>query len=179
VPSLRERRGDIVELAHYFLERHRATRRLILSDAAADALAVYTWPGNVRELERLMERAVALADTSVIELEDLPPIVRGDFAAVLMPSLRQSETMRTWGSRYARLVLNRCGGNKREASRILGISYHTLIAYLRYTGRSSETRSEAPSTAESSAFEGGQSATAEPVGLEVTVGRQEDDAGLV
>jgi hypothetical protein len=40
-----------------------------------------------------------------------------------------------WGSRYARLVLKRCEGNKREASRVLGISYHTLIAYLRYSGQ--------------------------------------------
>jgi DNA-binding NtrC family response regulator len=179
VPSLRERRSDIVELAHYFLERHRATRRLMLSDAAADALAVYTWPGNVRELERLMERAVALADTSVIELEDLPPIVRGDFAAVLLPSLRQSETMRTWGSRYARLVLSRCGGNKREASRILGISYHTLIAYLRYSASGPETRPDAATAGESPSLEDVHVETAEPVGPEVGVRAEEDDAGVI
>ena len=40
--------------------------------------------------------------------------------------------MRAWGSRYARLVLERCGGNKRETSRVLNISYHTLNSYLRY-----------------------------------------------
>ena len=40
--------------------------------------------------------------------------------------------MRAWGSRYARIVLDRCGNNKRQACRILGISYHTLQAYLRY-----------------------------------------------
>ena len=40
--------------------------------------------------------------------------------------------MRAWGSRYARLILGRAGGNKREACRVLGISYHTLRAYLRY-----------------------------------------------
>jgi two-component system response regulator HydG len=133
VPALRQRRDDIIELAQHFLDRHRATRRLMLSDAAAEALLIYSWPGNVRELERLMERAVALAETSVIELDDLPPAVRGAFTSVLMPSLRRHETMRTWGSRYARLVLQQCGGNKREAGRVLGISYHTLIAYLRYT----------------------------------------------
>src|SRR5207248_7966924 len=43
-----------------------------------------------------------------------------------------NETMRAWGSRYARLVLDRSAGNKREACRVLGISYHTLQAYLRY-----------------------------------------------
>jgi transcriptional regulator with AAA-type ATPase domain len=40
--------------------------------------------------------------------------------------------MRAWASRYARLVLERCGGNKRRACRELGISYHTLQAYLQY-----------------------------------------------
>ena len=50
-----------LELARYFLERHRTVRPLQLSAAAADALLAYDWPGNVRELERVIERAVALA----------------------------------------------------------------------------------------------------------------------
>jgi transcriptional regulator with PAS, ATPase and Fis domain len=132
VPPLRERRADVLELARYFLERHRATRPLTLSTPAAEALLAYDWPGNVRELERLMERAVALAEHKVIEIDDLPPTVRGDHGEVLMPSLRRNDTMRAWGSRYARLVFDRCHGNKREASRQLGISYHTLVAYLKY-----------------------------------------------
>jgi two-component system response regulator HydG len=131
VPALRERREDIGELARYFLERHRATRALRLSDAAAAALATYDWPGNVRELERLIERAIALADGPEIGVDDLPASVRGDFVAVLMPSLERNDTMRAWGSRYARLILDRCKGNKREASRLLGISPHTLLAYLK------------------------------------------------
>ena len=72
VPALRERRDDIAELASYFLERHRSTRFLQLSAAAAEALVPYHWPGNVRELERLIERTVALCRSDVIELDDLP-----------------------------------------------------------------------------------------------------------
>ncbi|MFN7983444.1 MAG: sigma-54 dependent transcriptional regulator [Vicinamibacterales bacterium] len=132
VPSLRERRSDVAELADYFLHRLRHVRSLRLSDAAREALMLYDWPGNVRELERIVERAVALAQSDVIELDDLPSAVRGDFTDVLVPSLRRSDSMRAWGSRYARLVLDRTGGNKREASRILGISYHTLNSYLRF-----------------------------------------------
>ena len=132
VPTLRERRPDVLELANYFLDRHRATRALLLSAAAAEALLAYAWPGNVRELERLMERAVTLASSDVIELDDLPAIVRGDYSAALGPSLQRNDTMRAWGSRYARLILDRCDGNKREACRVLGISYHTLQAYLRF-----------------------------------------------
>jgi hypothetical protein len=49
-----------------------------------------------------------------------------------MPAITDDETMRGWGSRYARLMMERCAGNKREACRRLNISYHTLNAYLRY-----------------------------------------------
>src|SRR5262245_19124784 len=132
VPPLRERRRDVLELADYFLARHRATRPLRLSRAAAAALMTYDWPGNVRELERLMERAITLAESSVLELDDLPATVRGDYTAALTPSLRRNDSMRAWASRYARLVLDRCHGNKRATCRVLDISFHTLQAYLRY-----------------------------------------------
>jgi transcriptional regulator with PAS, ATPase and Fis domain len=131
VPPLRSRREDIPELAAYFLERHRSARSLSLSPEALDALRLYDWPGNVRELERLMERAVALAESDRIELDDLPPKVQGDYPEVLRPSLAAGDSMRAWGSRYARLMFERCGRNKRRTCRALDISYHTLQAYLR------------------------------------------------
>ncbi len=132
VPPLRERTEDIVELAEYFLERHRDFRRLRLSQAASDALLAYRWPGNVRELERVIERAVALADSDRLQLDDLPPTLLEGYTQVLVPSFRRFESMRTWGSRYARMVLERCDNNKRQTCRELGISYHTLNAYLRF-----------------------------------------------
>ncbi len=131
VPPLRERSDDIIELAHFFLERHRYTRTLTLSPAAHEALRAYQWPGNVRELQRVIERAVALAETDSIELDDLPPQVRGEFAEVLWPSLERGDSLRSWGTRYAQLVFERCGRNKRTACRVLDISYHTLRSYLR------------------------------------------------
>jgi DNA-binding NtrC family response regulator len=131
VPCLRERRADIAELTTYFLARHRLTRQVRFSPEALDALVSYDWPGNVRELERLIERVVTLAAADVIALEDLPPLVGGDHLSALGPSLRRDETLRTWARRYARLVLERRHGNKRETARVLGISYHTLQAYLR------------------------------------------------
>jgi transcriptional regulator with PAS, ATPase and Fis domain len=134
VPPLRERREDIPDLAAHFLEQHRATRRLRLSDGALDALRLYEWPGNVRELERLVERAVALVTGHQIEPDDLPPRVRGAYREVLAPSMAAGDSMRAWASRYARLVFERAGRNKRLAAKQLDISYHTLDAYLRCTG---------------------------------------------
>jgi transcriptional regulator with PAS, ATPase and Fis domain len=156
VPPLRARQHDIAELADYFLERHKAVRPVALSPVAMDALMKYEWPGNVRELERMMEASVALAEGPEIRLEDLPSAVRVDHAAVLVPSLDGNDTMRRWRSRYARLVLDRCRGNKRAACRVLGISYHTLQAYLRH-GRRRPGGSAAPIHARKGKEEGGLS----------------------
>ena len=132
VPPLRERRSDILLLANHFLERYRVFRDVQLTDSAVDALVAYDWPGNVRELERVVERAVTLATSDQISVDDLPSRVTGDYGRVLRSALRRDDTMRAWGSRYARIVLDRCGNNKRKACRVLGISYHTLQAYLSY-----------------------------------------------
>ena len=132
IPPLRDRREDIPELARHFLATYRTTRDLRLTDAAVEALRLYDWPGNVRELQRLIERTVALARTDCIDLDDLPPQVRGQYHEVLAPSLNTGDTMRAWASRYARLVFERCNRNKRQASQVLDISCHTLNAYLRY-----------------------------------------------
>jgi transcriptional regulator with PAS, ATPase and Fis domain len=144
VPPLRERREDILELAGYFLERHRYARALQLSRLAADALFTYDWPGNVRELERLMERTVALARADTIQIDDLPARFRHGYAEVLLPSLERRETLRVWRYRYVRLVLERTGRNKRQACRELGISYHTLQAYLRRGHRALPDSQEVP-----------------------------------
>jgi transcriptional regulator with PAS, ATPase and Fis domain len=131
VPPLRSRRDDILELARYFLVRHGGLRALGLSPEAENALFSYDWPGNVRELERMMESAVVLARGHQVELQDLPREVRADFVDVLDPSLREGETLREWSTRYVKLVLHRCGNNKRAACRALDISYHTLQTHLR------------------------------------------------
>ena len=134
VPPLRQRREDIVELADHFLTRHHGLRRLSLSQGAADALRDHDWPGNVRELQRVVERALALATGDDIGLQDLPVELTRDYAEVLQPSITRAESMRAWGSRYARLMLERCGHNKRRTCEVLGISYHTLQSYLRHPG---------------------------------------------
>ena len=132
VPALRQRKEDILELACYFLSRHGSRGRLGISAASSDALMTYDWPGNVRELERMIEGAIATCESGVIGLDDLPVALRGQYGEVLMPSVQANETMRTWGSRYARLILEKCDRNKRHACEVLGISYHTLNAYLNY-----------------------------------------------
>jgi two-component system, NtrC family, response regulator HydG len=135
VPPLRSRNADILELADYFLQRHRDTRTVRLSQAARDALLAYAWPGNVRELQRVIESVIALARADDVTIDDLPAALRGEYESILLPPAARDDTMRAWGSRYARLILQRCGDNKRRACEVLGISYHTLQAYLNYRPR--------------------------------------------
>ncbi len=155
VPPLRERRGDILALANHFLGRYRAVRPFELSRSAVDALLTYDWPGNVRELERVIERAVALATSAEITTRDLPPTISRTYDEIVGPSLQRDDTMRAWGSRYARVVLDRCNHNKREACRMLGISYHTLQAYLTYKGPKS---GQEPATSPAQTPQGAHSA---------------------
>jgi transcriptional regulator with GAF, ATPase, and Fis domain len=72
VPPLRERRGDLLQLAQHFLEQTcqefgRATFRL--TRAQADAIEAYDWPGNVRELKNVIERAVILSKGNTLRLD--------------------------------------------------------------------------------------------------------------
>jgi len=134
VPPLRLRRSDIPILAEHFLERYRPVRRVRISPSAMEVLQACEWPGNVRQLERVIERAVTLAAGTLIDVADLPAAVTGESASLIVDAASRNDTMRAWGSRYARLVLDRCRGNKRQACRLLGISYHTLEGHLRWSG---------------------------------------------
>jgi len=88
--------------------------------------------GGIGPRQSKIERAVALARGPYLDLDDLPAALLGGYTEVLVPALDAKSTMRAWGSRYARLVLERCSNNKRQACRTLGISYHTLQGYLRF-----------------------------------------------
>src|SRR6185369_5277976 len=89
VPPLRDRAGDVLFLAHYFLGRiaKQSGRRVEgISAPAARKLTDYDWPGNVRELENCIERAVALCRLNEITVDDLPTKVQ-DFhvARIVIP----------------------------------------------------------------------------------------------
>jgi two-component system NtrC family response regulator len=131
VPPLRARREDIPALAKHLLERHRPPGRpLRLTEAALDALMAFDWPGNVRQLERVLERAIALASGTLVDVTDLPTFITHGYRELLAELPRSNDTLRTWTSRYVRVVLDRCEGNKRRACDLLDISYHTLSAHL-------------------------------------------------
>lgn len=76
LPALRERKGDIIQLADHFLMKYSAENGKTIgriSTPAIDMLTSYHWPGNVRELESCIERAVLVCRDNVIRGEHLPP----------------------------------------------------------------------------------------------------------
>jgi len=132
VPPLRSRREDIPALASHLLRRHCRERALGVSASALEALTAFDWPGNVRQLERVLERAIALGTGSLVQLADLPLEVARGHRDLLANLPAGSATLRAWCSRYVRVVLDRCEGNKRRACDELDISYHTLRSHLEF-----------------------------------------------
>jgi two-component system NtrC family response regulator len=130
VPPLRVRQDDVAPLAEHILGRHRGVRPLRLTAGALDALTAFHWPGNVRQLERVLEHAIALAGGPLLDIADLPEEITAPYRRVVAGVPDGDETLRAWSSRYVRLILERCNGNKRRACSILDISFHTLQSYL-------------------------------------------------
>lgn len=134
VPPLRARGADVLLLAQHFLTRFvgRSRRVVTLSNDVAARLLYYGWPGNVRELENCMERAVALARTDELTLEDLPERIRQSVkpnASDGVPSdAQQSELTSLFDAEREHVLkaVEQFGGNKTRAAMLLGIDRRTL-----------------------------------------------------
>jgi len=136
LPPLRERREDILPLAHHFLATQAAgygEERKTLSRDAARALEEYAWPGNVREMANVMEQVHVLTAGREISRAELPAEIRQPAkAAVALPGgeLRLESLERAAIEEAMRRT--RC--NKAAAARLLGINIQRLnrrIARLR------------------------------------------------
>jgi two-component system, NtrC family, response regulator AtoC len=134
LPALRERRSDIPQLVHCFLDRYASGENLQVSAAAMKSFLQYDWPGNVRELENCMARAVALGDHKWIDVGDLPPEVRAAESSELtaQDAARLSTTALADLERMTILrVFEQAGGDKALAGKMLGISRATLYRKLK------------------------------------------------
>ena len=133
LPSLRERRSDIPQLAHCFLDRYAPGENIQVTPDAMESFLQYDWPGNVRELENCIARAVALGDHRTIDVGDLPSSVRVALEAKTQAS--DSEISTTALSDLERMtilrVFEQAGGDKALAGRMLGISRATLYRKLK------------------------------------------------
>jgi transcriptional regulator with GAF, ATPase, and Fis domain len=150
LPPLRDRSGDVPRLAGHFLARHNAGKEkpLRFSPGAIEALERHSWPGNVRELENLIERLAVLKGEGEIEVADLPGPIRnarpgtgvarapsGDIPGALPPEgVDLYKVLADIEDRLIREALERSGGNKNQAAKILGLNRTTLVEKLKKKG---------------------------------------------
>jgi DNA-binding NtrC family response regulator len=138
LPPLRERRSDIPTLAAFFLDRLAPGRGVQVSGNAMKALLAYDWPGNVRELENCLERAVALGDQRILEVNDLPPAIARaevqtepldaqEFSGAGLHATDLEDIERATIER----VFSQVKGDKAVAGKMLGISRATLYRKLK------------------------------------------------
>jgi DNA-binding NtrC family response regulator len=147
LPPLRARRGDIPLLLTQALARTKA--RALTEDAIA-RLVAYGWPGNVRELFHVVERAAVMCSSDVIDVVDLPPgvggVVEGAGAAPGAPDagaydgVPLRDAVAALEKRLVVRALERSGGNRAEAARLLGIARPQLYAKLEEHGLSEPKR---------------------------------------
>ncbi len=139
IKPLRERVGDINDLAEYFLERscrklNVARRRF--APEALQKLLQYPWPGNVRELENAIERMVILSDHEIIEVRHLPERLGGANAQPSSSANRApaTRTLDDMERTYLLQVLEESGWQKKRASEVLGIDPSTIYRKLQRYG---------------------------------------------
>jgi len=136
VPPLRERREDIPALVEHFVRKiARECNRDVrgVSAGALEVLTRYDWPGNVRELENVLHRAVVLARSPVIHLQDVPldvamPETGSRLGEDTSPPLR--EAMEQFERQYILRVLEGTGWNVSRAARRLGVHRNTVLTKL-------------------------------------------------
>lgn len=149
IPTLCERLSDIPLLAKSILNRIAPDQKFRITDSAVKILSEYEFRGNIRELRNLLNRAIVLADTSVIDHHVMAECFKEDRRASAMPRIPASTlntnhkvddrnfseklpTVASWHNlkdhecRYLASVLDAHDGNKVRAARILGISVRSL-----------------------------------------------------
>jgi two-component system response regulator AtoC len=141
LPPLRERPEDIPQLCRNFLGRFNAKMGKTIQDitpAAMGRLLDYSWPGNVRELENAIERAVLLAEDTVLSPEHLPLEIAGGGKAgqtnEAAGGLSLKEAQRAIEKRLITQALQETGGNRTQAARLLEISHPSLLSKIKTYG---------------------------------------------
>ncbi len=127
VPPLRDRKEDILLLAHYFIkeEAKKLKRgRIILSPSAAAALAAHTWPGNVRELQNALYRALATTRDGILTPSDLGLKEAEEAVDAQLLTIREAREAAEY--RVIRRALSITQNNISKAAKLLEISRPTL-----------------------------------------------------
>jgi DNA-binding NtrC family response regulator len=130
LPPLRERRGDIPLLLDYFLEIYAKNAGLPpkkMSESSLNFLVEkYDWPGNVRELQNLIERLCTITKGDVIHINNIAGFVEEKEDMKKISDMALKDASELFKKQLIKEVLDRVGGNRTEAAKILGIHRNTI-----------------------------------------------------
>lgn len=130
LPSLRERREDIPLIVRAFIDELASKHKRPVRDISPEALARlqnHSWPGNVRQLRNMLESIIVLSTREIIDVADLPDILKNVSDAPTLQSLISAgSSLPDIEREVVRQTLERTGGNRAETAQILGISGRTL-----------------------------------------------------
>lgn len=133
LPPLRRRPEDIPALVEHFLQKFRPGAEI--DSGALEKLRAYAWPGNVRELENVIERALILAGDRAISAEDLPPYLHGKPASTSIFDLPdEGIVLENLEKTLIQKAIEKAGGNKSKAAKLLGITRRKLYSMLERLG---------------------------------------------
>ena len=127
LPSLKERREDILPLAEHFLKKYAEENNkdiINLSPEVIEFMLNYSWPGNVRELENMIEHGVILSKSNAINLAELPQ-------DIIHPITAEEKTIEAVTKNHILNVLEETQGNISQAADILGVQRMTLYNKLK------------------------------------------------
>tara|TARA_Y100001934_G_C12327433_1_gene763306 strand:- start:30 stop:1439 length:1410 start_codon:yes stop_codon:yes gene_type:complete len=134
IPALRHRKEDIPLLVEFFAQkiaRQMERSEITFSRPALKALLDYHWPGNIRELENTLERTIVLSDTDHIDLRKLPPGIQTASPTspldILANTLSIKEATRLIEKELITRSLEKTGGNRTHAAKLLEISHRSLL----------------------------------------------------
>ena len=136
IPPLRDREQDIELLARHFLDELNTTHGTskMLSDSAMSVLRMHHWPGNVRELRNFIQRAYILSD-QIIDPQILEPVPAYCRSSALALSIPVGTSLADVDRKLIFATMELCGGVKKRAADLLGISLKTLYNRLEEYGR--------------------------------------------
>jgi transcriptional regulator with PAS, ATPase and Fis domain len=130
LPTLADRKEDLPLLQRFFVDKFSTQYGkpvLGITLRAQALLARYAWPGNIRELENVIGSACMMVDNNVIDVNDLPLVIRKGTDS---PSEDRMLTIEEVQLKHSLRVLGSVGGDKTRAAVILGIARSTLYSIL-------------------------------------------------
>lgn len=131
VPSLRERKEDLIPLVDYFLKKFAAKYQKKIANISPEVMATfgsYDWPGNIRELENVLERMILMSETPTLSVDHLPGEIRRVMPTILTSTLKEKvETISQMTEKQMIMdALTKTNQNRTKAAKLLGISRRTL-----------------------------------------------------